>query len=81
MTINQAAAKVRAILKKHGVNPKGNVSVKNNDYISELHVDLRYLYGEQLDAIEAEIESIEDDGNFCWEIETSAMAGFDEEWM
>ena len=66
MTIQRAAAKVRSAIKRENINPRGMVSVMNNDYVSELRVDLRGVYGEQRDRIESTINDIQ--GDFCWDV-------------
>jgi hypothetical protein len=66
MKIQQAAAQVRAAIKREKINPRGMVSVMNNDYVSELKVNLRCVYGESRDRIEAAMNGI--DGDFVWDV-------------
>ena len=66
MSIQQAASKVRAAIKREKINPRGMVSVMNNDYVSELKVDLRFLPSEARDRIASVINEI--DGDFVWDV-------------
>lgn len=58
MTASQAAQKVRNAFKKQGINPKGAVRVRSNDYYTEVQVDTRGIYGGDLEAIEDAINEI-----------------------
>jgi len=58
MKASQAAAKIRATIKKSGINPKGMVRVISNDYMTEIEVNLRGVYGEPREDIEDEINSL-----------------------
>ncbi len=66
MSIQKAAAKVRAAIKRERINPRGMVSVMNNDYISELTVDLRWLSSDVRNNIEIVMDEI--DGDFVWNV-------------
>lgn len=70
MAAAEAAKAVRKAMKSAGVDPKGNVRVRNLPYETLLEVDLRGIYGEALWAIEAAIDEIDDDGSFSWEVES-----------
>jgi hypothetical protein len=67
MTIQQAAAKVRAALKREGIDPRGKVSVRNTDCYSELTVELRWIPQEARDRIGDVLDSLT--GNFTVSVE------------
>ena len=67
MKISQIAQKVRAILKKNGVDPKGKVSCLNNDYVSEITVNLGWVDDDTRDAIESAIGEYDQD-DFTWNV-------------
>jgi len=67
MKMQRAAAVVRGALKKAGENPKGRVSCRSNDYVSELSVDLRGIRGEALERVEAAINEMPP-GDWTWNV-------------
>jgi hypothetical protein len=67
MSIQQAASKMRAAIKREKINPSFRVSVMNNDYVSELKVDLRGIRGDSLERIEQVMNEI--DGDFVWDVD------------
>jgi hypothetical protein len=66
MTIQQAADKVRAAMKREKINPRGLVSVRNADYFSEITVNLRFVESEARERIEDVINEIR--GDFTWDV-------------
>lgn len=68
MNASQAAEKVRQAIKKAGFKPKGMVRVINNDYVTEIEVDLRGIYGESRILIEEAIRAIEYNPNYSWNV-------------
>ena len=70
MKAAEAARKIRAAMKQAGIDPKGRVRVASNDYVTVLHIDLRYIYDDEAKwQIEEAIDEIPDNGLFDWEIE------------
>jgi hypothetical protein len=64
MKASQAAAKIRTAIKKTGINPNGMVRVVSNDYITEIEIDLRGVYGEEREDIDDEINKLPYTGEF-----------------
>ena len=65
MKISQIAQKVRAAMKRNGVNPNGRVICQQSDYHSEIEVDLRWIDDDARFEIEDVIEELSQD-DFAW---------------
>tara|TARA_R110000803_G_scaffold138568_1_gene205376 strand:+ start:21 stop:278 length:258 start_codon:yes stop_codon:yes gene_type:complete len=65
----QAASWVRNAIRRMGTNPKGMVSVMNNDFVSEVTVNLSGLTYDEAATVEELINDI--DGSFSWNVESS----------
>lgn len=74
MRAAEAAKIVRKAMRDAGVDPKGSVHVRDLGYITELHVDMRFIYDEeQFYEIEEAISNIPDSGQFVWEVQSFAL--------
>ncbi len=65
MTASQAASKVRNAFKRVGVDPRGQVSVRSNDYETEIEVNLRFASDDQREVVEGVINDIPET-DFNW---------------
>ncbi len=71
MRAADAAKIVRTAIRQTGSNPKGMVRVRSNDYITELHIDIRSLRNAAACYVEEAIQRIPN-GDFTWEVESYA---------
>lgn len=62
---NQAAARLRRTIKKLGYDPRGEVSVRNYDWSTEILLHSHHWSPEEAAAIEKTMDEIEEANGWC----------------